>query len=205
MLALQNAMLTMKKIVVLVGSCCYLVCFGQVKRFSPLSVSIMGEAIQFSKLKVKLHPGIALETEFFYRRERTSLVFQTFKIFYYYHKTMNNCLGVSTSIGYRYLNRTGIYSDISFGIGGMYERLDQLTYKKNSNEGFKKVHMPDLMRLISSLAMNIGYEHTSVNKKSTNFFAGVELLGESPFNHDVLFLPHSFLKLGCGLPQRSPN
>lgn len=159
------------------------ICFGQVK-FIPINISVFNEAtaIPFTRfLTTPIHPGFQLGTEFNYSVKEHARLFQTANVNYFYHKHLNQGVGIFSEIGYEYQLHSGLAFSGLFGLGYMhtFAVADEFTFK---NGQYEKLTDKGNARLYPSLSLDIGYYLNMENKNSPKIFLRYQSWVEYPYS-----------------------
>lgn len=179
-------------------------CLAQREYPYSLNVSMLHESQSLptsgiAGIKAPVHPGIRAGTEFYYGYGGRSGFFQNISLTYYFHRTFHHSFSLSTQFGYRFMHRSGLFTDASVGSGYMYLLLNQQVYKPKDNGEFGALKRAGLHRLLTSVAFSAGHK-VSLSGRAFYPYLKYELMGESPFNKDIPFIPHILLQPGVIIP-----
>lgn len=160
----------MKKTGLIILAFIPLLAFAQVKSI-PINLMVFNEstAIPFTNLFTNpIHPGIQIGTEFNYKENPRTRLFQTANVSYFYHKHLNQGFAISSEIGYEYRLKIGFSFTSLLGLGYMhtFNNAEEFTFDNGSY-----VQKPDKgnARLFPSISIDFGYYFLKRNKTVRSF------------------------------------
>ena len=142
------------------------VLLGQGKTI-PINISLFNEstAIPFTRfVTTPIHPGILVGTEFNYRANDHSRLFQTANISYFYHNYLAQGIGLHTELGYEYRLKFGLAFEGLLGIGYMHTFATAEEFTFVDGQYVKKADKGN-PRLYPSFSLDIGYYLKKYTKK----------------------------------------
>jgi len=178
-----------------------LLTFGQPKVI-PVNISLFNEAtaIPFTGFfTLPIHPGIQAGTEFDYRSNEHSRLFQTANINYFYHNHLNQGIGIYTEFGYEYCTAGGFAISGLLGIGYLHTFAvsEEFTF---SNEQYQKKADRGNARLFPSVSLDIGYYIFHEKENSPKIFLRYQSWAEYPYSPGFIpIMTHINLHIGTKL------
>ena len=157
--------------------------FSQRKSW-PVNISLFSEstAIPFTPfLNTPIHPGIQIGTEFNYKIQPNSRLFQTLDISYFYHNYLAQGIGLTTNLSYELRSNFGLAFTGLLGIGYLrtFSTADEFTFVNGRYE--KQTDLGN-SRLSPSLAMDVGYYFRPKSIHSPKLFVRYQLWAEYPYS-----------------------
>ncbi len=173
--------------------------WGQEKSI-PINISFFNEstAIPFTRLiTTPVHPGLQVGTEFNYRVNERTRLFQTVNIGYFYHHHLTQGIGINTELGYEYRLISGLAFQGLFGVGYMhtFATAEEFTF---SNGQYENNTDKGNARITPSLSFDLGYylKKTAIN--SPKVFVRYQSWVEYPYSPDFIpVMTHINLHLGA--------
>ncbi len=178
---------------------CPTLLLGQVKQI-PLTVSLFNEStsIPFTRFfTTPVHPGIQLGTEFIYRVEEDTRLFQTVNISYFYHNHLEQGIGINTELGYAYRFGLGVEISGLLGLGYLHTFTTEQEFTLINGQ---YVHTADKgnARMTPSLSLDIGYNFKKAEKNNPKIFIRYQSWAEYPFSPDFIpIMSHINFHLGA--------
>jgi hypothetical protein len=173
--------------------------FGQ-QNTIPINISIFNEAtaIPFTRFfTTPIHPGIQLGTEFNYKINEHSRLFQTANVCYFYHNYLAQGIGLFTELGYEYRLKVQLTFAGLLGIGYMYTfaTTEEFTF---SNGYYEKKADKGNARLYPSLSFDIGYDVKRNEMNSPRIFMRYQSWIEYPYSPGFIpVMTHINLHIGA--------
>jgi hypothetical protein len=177
----------MNRLVTLIFFITPLITFGQNKEI-PINVSFFNEstAIPFTRFfTTPVHPGIQLGTEFDYRKQDHSRLFQTANISYFYHNYLAQGTALNTELAYEYRWKPGISITGLLGIGYMhtFATTEEFTF---SDGRYEKKADKGNARLFPSFSIDMGYYIKKTERNSPKIFVRYQSWAEYPYSPDFI-------------------
>jgi len=173
--------------------------FGQEKAI-PINISLFNEstAIPFTRFfTTPIHPGIQLGTEFNYKAEAHSRLYQTANICYFYHNYLSQGIGLNTELGYEYRLNFGLALGSLLGVGYMhtFATAEEFTFSNGQYE--KKIDKGNA-RLYPSLSIDLGFYLKKALRQSPKIFIRYQTWLEYPYSPGFIpLMSHINLHLGA--------
>lgn len=175
-----------------------IVLFGQEKAM-PVNISVFNEstAIPFTRfVTTPIHPGLQLGTEFNYKVQEHSRLFQTANISYFYHNYLAQGLGLNSELGYEYRLKSGFAFEGLFGIGYLHTFATTEEFK-HANGLYEKKADKGNARFYPSFSLDIGYYLKKADKSSSKLFMRYQSWVEYPYSPGFIpAMTHISLHLG---------
>lgn len=165
----------------------------------PLCISAFNEstAIPFTRFVTRpIHPGIQAGTEFDYSSKLHHRWYQTFNAFYFYHKHLNQGIGINSEAGYEYRFNSGLSVSSLLGVGYLhtFAVAEEFTLKNGVYES--KADRGNA-RLYPSLSFEAGY-YLSEEANSPKIFIRYQAWIEYPYSPGFIpAMTHINLHLGA--------
>ena len=189
----------MKKIILLTLTFMPLLNFAQDKLI-PINLSFINEAtaIPFTKvITIPVHPGIQIGTEFNYKKKPHTRLYQTANVCYFYHKYLNQGVGLYSELGYEYRLDAGFSFTGLFGLGYMhtFNSVEEYTFE---NGAYQQKADKGNARLFPSLSLDFGYYLFKDKQNSPKIFIRYQSWVEYPYSPDFIpVMTHINLNLGA--------
>lgn len=163
------------------------VLFAQ-KKTTPVKISFFNEstAIPFTRfITTPIHPGFQMGTEFNYKVNTHTRLFQTANIGYFYHNHLAQGISLNTEFGYEYRLKAGLAFSGLLGVGYMhtFATAEEFTH---INSQYEKKADKGNARLYPSLSLDIGYYLKSSEKNSPELFMRYQSWAEYPYSPDFI-------------------
>lgn len=149
-----------------------------------LTISLFNEAtaLPFTRfITSPLHPGMLVGTEFNYRTKKHTRLFQTANISYFYHRQLNQGIGLMTELGYEYRSNPGIAVTSLLGIGYLHSFVTKEEFTFKNGQYFKKADRGNA-RFVPSLSVDLGYYLQHKNRFSPKIFFRYQAWAEYPYS-----------------------
>jgi hypothetical protein len=156
----------------------------------------------YQNLSSAFRPAFAIGTEFRYNKNPKHRLFQTAGISYSSSEEIGNKAILGTEFGYRFTHQTGLFADISLGLGIVSQSHPRAIYQYNSATGeydSTKDKGTGGMALING--MSLGYDFSKKGKYPLSVFLKNSIFIQSPYFAVKSFtiMPHSFTQIGLSL------
>lgn len=166
----------------------------------PLSVSVFNEstAIPFTRfVTTPVHPGIQVGTEFNYRVREHGRLFQTVNLSYFYHRHLNQGIGLNSEFGYEYKIIPQLSLSVLVGLGYMHTFATATEYTFVDGQYEKKADRGNA-RLFPSVSFDAGYYLKKDSPLHPRLFIRYQSWIEYPYSPDFIpLMTHINLHLGA--------
>ncbi|MBN2175652.1 MAG: hypothetical protein JW731_16095 [Bacteroidales bacterium] len=172
--------------------------FGQEKSI-PVIISLFNEstAIPYTRFfTTPIHPGIQAGTEFNYKVNEHSRLFQTANISYFYHNYLAQGIGLNSELGCEYRLKSGLAFEGLLGIGYMHTFATTEEFAFSDGKYQKKTDKGNA-RLYPSFSIDIGYYLKKQENSGPKLFLRYQSWVEFPYSPDFIpVMTHINLHLG---------
>lgn len=165
----------------------------------PIQLSLFNEAtaIPFTRFfTVPIHPGIQIGTSFNYKQKQAARFFQTANVFYFYHKHLNQAIGLNTEVGYEHQLSSGFAFAGLLGIGYLHS-LGTAKEFVFANGHYQEKTDKGNARLSPSFALDLGYYWKKSERNSPKIFIRYQAWAEYPYSPGFIpVMTHTSLHIG---------
>lgn len=152
----------------------------------------------FSKVFItKFYPLATLGTEFYYRNEKHSQLYQAVRIGGYYNKANTSAVFINTEAGYRYTFGFGLFADANLGVGYSHLFSPGAVYKSNSDGEYEQVRDWGKPSFMADFSLSIGFDLSKKSRTPISVFIRYGNYIQLFYNSDIPALPQNSFQAGA--------
>jgi len=165
----------------------------------PIKIAIGNEAtaVPYTRLfTTPIHPTIQLGTEYSYRDNLRSEIYQTFNLGYIYHKNLYQGAYLNTGIGYDYKTSFGLKLKSNLEVGYLQTFATQDEYQFENGEYINGKDKGNA-RVMPTFSVGLGFEFKKDGKVTSELFVLYKSWIEYPYSPDFIpLMSHTNLEIG---------
>ncbi|MCX6266748.1 MAG: hypothetical protein NTW16_05235 [Bacteroidetes bacterium] len=167
----------------------------------PIRVSFGSQAVGFpyQNLFSAFNPSFSAGTEFRYNKNETHRICQTLNVGFSVSDQIGSKVMLNSDFCYRYTHSSGVFADISIGLGLLNQFHARKTYQYNSSTGeYDKVKDYGTFGLMLGYGMSLGYDFSRKNRYPVSIFVKNTFYIQSPYFDMTNFpiMPQSTIQIG---------
>jgi hypothetical protein len=150
----------------------------------PINISFLNEAtaVPFTTFwTTPIHPGLQAGTEFYYKQNQHTNLYQTVSIGYIFHQNLYKGIFIKTELGYDYKLNFGLNIKTAIGIGYLHTFSTNKEYQFK-NGIYESAKDKGNSRLMSSIGAGLGYRLQKDNLNSPEIFMMYNGWAEYPYS-----------------------
>ena len=173
----------------------------------PVRISFGSQVVGFpyQNLFSAFHPVFSAGTEFRYNKNEKHRICQTLNIGYSFNEQIGNKLLLNSDFCYRYTHSSGVFADISMGLGLVDQYHPRKTYKYNSSTGeYDRVSDWGKFGIQLGYGMSLGYDLSRKTHYPVSLFVKNTFFIQSPYFDlkDFPVMPQSTVQIGVTIKIR---
>ena len=167
----------------------------------PIRVSFGSQVVgfPFQNLFNAFNPYLSAGTEFRINKSEKHRLCQTVNLGASFSDEIGTKLFLNTDFCYRYTHSSGVFGDISLGIGLLNQYHSRKTYKFNSSTGeYDPVSDHGIFGVLFGYGMSLGYDFSRKTRYPVSVFVKNTFYIQSPYfdNKDFSIMPQSTIQIG---------
>ncbi|MEI7725596.1 MAG: hypothetical protein WCK09_10860 [Bacteroidota bacterium] len=167
----------------------------------PARVSFGSQIVGFpyQNLFNAFNPYLSVGTEFRLNKSEKHRICQTLNLGMSFSDEIGTKIFLNSDFCYRYTHSTGIFGDISVGLGLLNQYHVRKTYKFNSSTGeYDKVSDHGIFGVFFGYGMSLGYDFSRKTRYPVSLFVKNTFYIQSPYfdNKDFSIMPQSTIQIG---------
>ncbi len=171
------------------------------KQTFPVAVSLTNHSWAFPFKKVfrvaPIYPGVAAETEFYYKSGPAFKGYQTGQIGGFINSSSGSALYLNSNLGIRYTMKFGLMADLSLGLGYFYGFYTSDTYIQNSAGEYEKSKRAGVGAMSGNMSIGLGYDFSKKTDKNITAFAKYQWISSTNYWSLITIRPNGLLHLGA--------
>ena len=173
----------------------------------PVRIAFGSQAVGFpyQNLFTSFNPCFTVGTEFRYNKNEKHRICQTLNLGYSISDEIGNKMMLSSDFCYRYTHSSGVFADVSLGLGLVNQYHPRKTYEYNSSSGeYDPVKDKGKFGIMLGYGMSLGYDFSRKTKCPVSVFLNNTFYIQSPYfdYKDFQIMPQSTIKIGLTIKIR---
>ena len=165
------------------------------KQPHPLVVSAFNHSLSLpfkNMLRLPVHPGLMVGTEFCYSKGNHSQLLQTLQLGGFYSRYFGSGLLLSSDLAYRYTTQVGVFGEAMLGVGYLHSFHPRPVYGLNAEGTYQRVTDWGKPSAMGSLSLGLGYD----SGKLISPFIRYQWLLQVLYGEALPLVPQGLLHLG---------
>jgi hypothetical protein len=166
----------------------------------PVSASLINHTWAFPFQQVfrikPFYPGGVAGTEYVYKENKRSRLFQTLNLGFFLNKTTGSAVFLASDFGYRYTTKFGVFADVSLGLGYLHAFYPRKIYRQNEQNEYVKVHDIGKPVVMVSTSFSLGYDCSKKTSLPLSPFIKYQWFAQYPYFELIPIRPNGILHLG---------
>lgn len=167
----------------------------------PLQISFGNQCVglAYQNLFSAFNPSLSVGTEIGYNKRIKHRISQTASIGFFANDVIGNTVSLSTDFCYRYNHKSGVFADISLGLGLLNQFHPRDIYEYNSTTGeYDKVKDFGKLAALLENGLSLGYDLSKTTKYPISIFVKHNFFIQSPYFDIKSFpiMPQSITQIG---------
>ena len=167
----------------------------------PVRISLGSQVVGFpyENLFSSFNPTFSIGTEFRYNKSEKHRIYQTLNLGFSSSPQIGYKLMLNSDFCYRYTHSSGVFADISIGLGLANQYHPRETYKYNEATGeYDHVKDRGVFGLMLGYGMSLGYDFSRKTRIPVSVFVKNTFFVQSPYFDlkDFQIMPQSTIQIG---------